>query len=224
MSSLRRAALLAPAMVLLAGLVGCGQEAPEPRAAPTPDRAAVECRAEWRELGEELAGSDGETLPSALAPRWTNLLATVDYYTATAEKEDCESTLTEQRSAVTALRAFSVSLQRWDAEYQLERVEGPALTYSSGPRPPAPTGKGRDQARAPKPAEVARALTLLRTQAPLATQEQGPAWQQARVTDLEDPKAVAKARKDLAFLSEESAAYRKARTALTLIQRALDAS
>ena len=61
-------------------------------------------------------------------------------------------------------------------------------------------------------------------QAPLATDQQAPAWQQARAVDLEDAAAVKKAVKDLAFISSESKAYRSATAALAEIRPALAAN
>ena len=120
-------------------------------------------------------------------------------------------------------------------ELQLEQVRDQAEAYAAGPRPPRPTpspapkGKKKQNKKPkqlplpPKPSSIADAVKKLVAQAPKATEQQGPGWQQARVVELSDKKAVAKTVKDLAFLSSESAAYRACRTALAEIRVALAA-
>ena len=65
------------------------------------------------------------------------------------------------------------------------------------------------------------ALATLEKQAAKATSAQRPAWQQAVATDPGNSKAVAKAVKDLRFLSGESAAYRAGSAAADQVQRAV---
>jgi hypothetical protein len=220
---------LAAALVL--ALSGCGSD--EPDTADEPSRAAQECREEWKDVRGEIAGREERTNPSALAPRWSSISAAVDHYVAAAESSDCGKTLDAEKKAVAALTAFSARLARFDMELRLTQVREEARRYARGPRPPAPRAtpskgkKGQQQEgppRPPKPAEVAAALKSLTRQAPLATAQQGPGWQQARAIDLSDAKAVRKAVKDLAFLSEESKAYRAASEALATIRRALAAT
>ena len=71
---------------------------------------------------------------------------------------------------------------------------------------------------------VLTAVRMLARQAPRASEQQRPGWQQAAATDLTDRAAVAKARKDLAFLSGESPAWRQGAAALRVIRSALQAS
>ncbi len=57
----------------------------------------------------------------------------------------------------------------------------------------------------------------------MATQQQGPGWEQASVVDLSDTAATAKTVKDLGFLSTESSAWRACKVALATIAAALAA-
>ena len=58
----------------------------------------------------------------------------------------------------------------------------------------------------------------------MATEQQAPGWQQAHVVELSDSAAVAKAVKDLAFLSTESSGWRASMAALAQIKVALAAA
>ena len=125
---------------------------------------------------------------------------------------------------------MSPKLAPYDMELRLATVRDDAMAYAAAPRPPRPAPspgkKGRKvrQPLPPRPADVSAALTTLTQQAPLATQQQGPAWQQAHVVELSDSAAVLKTVKDLAFLSTESAAYRQCTKALATIRTALAAA
>ena len=83
---------------------------------------------------------------------------------------------------------------------------------------------GHGFGHAVRSAQVAAALKSCTTQAPLATQQQGPGWEQARVIELTDPAAVTKAVKDLAFLSTQSPAWHSCVASLALIKTALAAA
>ncbi len=219
----RPAVVACVAAVAALSLVGCGPSE-EPRAAePTPvSEDVAECREQWRDLGETVADrAEGDT-PSDLASRWTSLVATIDYYATSAKESDCDDRLVDQRKSITTLDAFSRSLRRWDLEHQLSVVESDARTYATSPRPKAPKRKNAE--RPPRPAAVLLALRTLARQAPRASEQQRPGWQQAAATDLSDRAAVAKARKDLAFLSEESPAWRQGAAALRVIRSALQSS
>jgi hypothetical protein len=219
----RPAVVACVAAVAALSLAGCGSAEEPPVAEPTPvAKDVAECREQWRDLGETVADRvEGES-PSALASRWTSLVATIDYYATSAKESDCDDRLAEQRTSITALESFAASLRRWDLEHQLAVVESDARTYATSPRPKAPKRKNAE--RPPRPAAVLTALRLLARQAPRASEQQRPGWQQAAATDLSDRAAVAKARKDLAFLSEESPAYRQGAAALRVIRSALQAS
>ncbi|MCW2846756.1 MAG: hypothetical protein JWR90_730 [Marmoricola sp.] len=220
--------LLALALVLS----GCGGSGGEKKA-DEPSKAAVACRGEWKKLEAEIDGRDSKTNPSALASRWNNITATVEYYARSASAKDCDATLAAQQKAMDSLAAFSTKVAPWDMEQRYDEVKTAAAAYAAAPRPtlPTPSTKAGKRAEkkppkpkpnpAPRPADIGTALKTLSEQAPVATQQQGPAWVQASVTELTDPAAVAKAVKDLAFLSTESAAYRTCAAALAQIKVAL---
>lgn len=222
-----RATVVVPLLGLTLGLTGCGSSDDE-NTADEPSRAAVACRAKWKDLGADVEGRDAQTNPSALPRRWNNIAASVDYYAASATSDDCGKRLDEQKASMDALASFTTKLAPYDMELKQEAVQADAQRYASGPQPtaprPSPGKSGKKQKQppaAPRPAEVGRALETLARQAPLATQQQGPGWQQASVADLGDTASVTKTVKDLAFLSGESAAYRACSAALRLVNRAL---
>jgi hypothetical protein len=211
------------------GLSGCGSS--EPTKSEKPSKATLDCRKEWNDLGGQIADKDERTNPSALAPRWGSISAAVEHYRAAAEESDCGKTLDSEKAAIAKLTSFSGKLARFDMELRLVQVRAEAARYAKGPRPPAPKAstekKGKKQKRAPrppKPTEVAAALKTLTRQAPVATEQQGPGWQQAQAIDLTDEKAVKKTVKDLDFLSDESKAFRASTGALATIRRALAAT
>ena len=215
---------------MLLVVAGCGSDESEEKA-DEPSKAALDCRDSWKDLEADVEGKDSMTNPSALAPRWNGIVATVDHYAAGATAEDCGKTIEDLQKNIVALTAFGAKLRPFDMEYRLEAVREDAAAYANGPRPPAPKsspakkGKKAKQApRPPKPADIKAALTTLTKQAPLATEQQTPAWQQARAGDLTDAAAVKKAVKDLAFISSESKAYRASSAALAEIRQALKAT
>jgi len=216
-------------LALLLAVSGCGSSG---SGSDKPSKAAVACRAKWKDLEPQVDGRDTKTNPSDLATRWNTIVATVEYHATSATGQDCRDTIEAQKKAMDDLTAFSAKLAPYDMELRLEQVKAAAEAYAAAPRPPAPkpspTKKGKKAKKskkpvpnpAPKPADVAAALKALTKQAPLATKQQDPAWQQARVAELSDAAAVAKSVKDLAFLSSESPAYTEARWALTTIKKA----
>ena len=218
-------------MVLLAG---CGSSDPEPKDTG-PNKATLACRDKWEDLSKQVRGNDEKTNPSALASRWNNVVATINYYASSAQESDCSGAIDRQKQAIAALTAFGRRLSPYDMELRLEEVRDRAMAYAEGPRPPRPTpspapkGKKKQAKKPkrlplpPKPSSIADAVKKLTAQAPKATEQQGPGWQQARVAELGDKEAVAKAVKDLRFLSAESPAYREARKALAEIRVALAA-
>ena len=223
---------LVPGLVLgvLLVVAGCGSSDSEKKT-EEPSKAALDCRESWKDLEAEVDGRDSRTNPSALAPRWNGIVATIDHYAAGATADDCEKTIEDQKKAMAALTAFGAKLQPFDMELRLKGVEEDAQAYADGPRPPAPEPspakkgkKAKKEPRPPKPADIKAALATLTKQAPLATEQQDPAWQQARAVDLDDAAAVKKAVKDLAFISKESKAYRAASAALAEIRPALKAT
>ena len=218
------------AIALLLVVAGCGSDDSEKKA-DEPSKAALDCRESWKDLEADVDGKDTPTYPSALAPRWNGIVATVDYYAAGATADDCGKTIEEQEKAIAALTAFGAKLRPFDMEYRLAAIKEDAEAYAAGPRPPAPKPspakkgkKPKKPPRPPKPADIKAALATLTKQAPLATKQQEPAWQQARAGDLNDTAVVKKALKDMAFLSKESKAYRAASAALAEIRPALKAT
>jgi hypothetical protein len=220
----------AAAFALALLLAACGSDE-EPEGQPS--QAAQECRDAWKELAAQIRGNDTRTNPSALAERWTSVAATVDYYATSATGKGCEEAIDRQEEAITALEEFGTKLAPYDMELRLEQVRDRAEAYAAGPTPspsPSPKGEKKKQKKAkqppapPSPPTISNAVKTLVAQAPAATEQQGPGWQQARVVELTDDAAVAKAVKDLAFLSTESPAYRACRAALAQINRALAAS
>lgn len=213
-------------VVLLLLPAGCGSD----HAAPDqPSKATRACRGEWKDLGTQVRGNDEKTNPSALAPRWTTVVATIDYYASSAKASGCQETIDRQKAAIAALTAFGGRLAPYDMELRLEQVRAAAEKYAAGPRPtptPAPRGgkKNAKKPMPPAPPTIAAAVKTLVAQAPKATEQQGPGWSQARVVELSDKAAVAKSLKDLAFLSSQSPAWRACRAALAQIQLALAAS
>jgi len=223
---------LVPGLVLGALLVtaGCGSDGGE-KEADEPSKAALDCRDEWKDLKSDVEGEESKTNPSALAPRWNSIGAAVEHYAASAKADDCGKTLDDEKKAMAALSAFVTKLKPYDMELRLETVKEDAEEYAAGPRPPAPKPspakkgkKAKKEPRPPKPADIKAALATLTKQAPLATDQQAPAWQQARAVDPADAAAVKKALKDLAFISKESKAYRSSTAALAEIRPALTAN
>ena len=213
-----------PLLGLLLVLAGCGSSSDDD-AISEPSKAATACREKWKDLAADVKDRDQATTPSTLPQRWTTVAATIDYYATSATKDDCGATLPSQEKAMAALTAFSTRVAPYDMQLRLEQVRSAAQTYATSTPAPAPKAKkGKKQPeQPPKPAAVKAALAALTKQAPVATQQQGPAWQQASVIELTDKAAVAKALKDLKFLSTESAGYRASMAALAQIRLALAA-
>lgn len=233
MSRLRRRALAGSVLVTLTlpFLAACGSD---DAATAKPSKAATECRTQWKKLGDDISAQTELTTPSALPQRWNTVAATIDYYSTSATGKSCGDQIDEQQKAITALKGWSAQLTGYDMEAQLALVKADATAYAAGPWPKAPkatpapgkkktTKKLPEPGRPPKPALVGTALTSLTSQAPIASQQQAPGWEQASVVDLGDTAALAKAKKDLAFLSTESSGWRASHAALVTIKAALAA-
>lgn len=217
-------------------VVGCGGN---DTTSDGPDKATAACRGQWKDLGKQVRGNDQKTNPSALAERWNTVVVTIDYYASSAKAAGCDEAITRQKAAISALTEYAAKVAPYDMELRLAEIRDRAEAYAAGPRPtptpsasPTPkTKKGEKNQKKPKappqppaPAAVAAAVKSMTTQAPLATEQQGPGWQQADVIELTDAAAVAKSVKDLAFLSTESPAWRSCAASLALIKRALAAT
>ncbi len=232
-----RGRLVAGVVVALALAAGaaCGGSAQDSHEQAAPSNAAKACRAQWAQLGHDIAPQAALTQPSALPERWNSVAATVDYYRTTASATDCKDRIDAQEKAIAELKAFSARLTGFDMQAQLALVQDAASTYAAGPWPPAPSPtatpgkktkhqkKQPKPQRPPRPALVAAALTSLKAQAPVATQQQDPAWVQASVVNLDDTAAVAKAIKDLQFLSTQSSGWVASQVDLATIRAALAA-
>lgn len=209
------------ALALLGGvLTGCGggedDGTAEPAAEKTDPRDTA-CREQWRELAGEVGDRSQDEHPSALAGRWTSVSATLDYYAASGSASDCATTLDAQRAQVTALEDLSAALRRYDVLYQHDRLAEDAAAYT-------PPKVRRGQPQPPSRRAVRTALETLEKRAPRAEKDQLAGWQQATAIDPTEKKSVRKAKKDLAFLSGESAAWRQARTAQRTVERGLRAA
>ena len=226
-----RAALGAVLALVVAGCGSGGTKDDEP------SKATVACRDQWKDLGKQVRGNDEKSNPSALAPRWNSVVATIEYYASSAKASGCDEAIDRQKEAISSLTEFGTKLAPYDMELRLEQVRDDAEDYAAAPRPPAttPSAAPKDKKKqkkqkkpkpiqAPAPSSISDAVKTLTSQAPVATTQQGPGWQQARVVELSDPAAVAKTVKDLAFLSTESAAWRACQAALAQIKVALAAA
>lgn len=234
----RRHRRLVPGLLLALSLAagGCGGSSDAGSAEKEPSKATTACRERWSDLADDVNGREKKTNPSALAQRWSSIAATISHYATAGTESDCDGTLTDVEQAMTDLTGFGGKLAAYDMELRLQQVKAGAEEYAASPRPdtPAPSAapktkgkkakKPRPAPLPPKPAAVAKALGTLTRQAPLATKQQEAGWQQARAVELSDAKAVAKAERDLEFLSTQSPAYRASTAALTRIRAALKAS
>ncbi len=204
---------------------GCGSGEPAASASRSPDQATSQCRAQWADLADRIEGNEKREEPSALGDRWNSVVATVDYYASSARSEDCGQRLDDQKKAIARLEAFGKSLRPWDMEYQLTAIQDRAEAYDPSSHAKKRHTKGKKKQKKarekPTPKAVQKALATLRKQAPRATEDQRPGWQQTHVVDLDNKSAVKKARKDLDFLSHQSKAWRECEDALHLIRKAL---
>lgn len=208
-------------LALAGGLSGCGgtDESPDAPAAASEkaDPEDTACRDKWRDLADEVGDKAEDEHPSALAGRWTSVAATIDYYAVSGSASDCTKTLGEQTEQLEAIDALSASLRRYDVAYQHDRLEDDAMGY-------APPKQRKGAAKAPSRRAVRGALATLEEKAARSAADQEAGWQQATAIDPTEAKARRKAQKDLAFLSEESKAWRQARTAQRTVERALRAA
>jgi hypothetical protein len=219
--------VLGVVVALLLG--GCGGLDAQGSLDMGPDRATATCRGHWMDLGALVRGHDEKSNPSALAQRWNTIVVTIDYYARSAKASGCDAAIADQKAAISRLTAFSTKLAHYDLELRLQQVRDAATSYAAGPAPSpssTPTDKKKTPGKKtgpkrPTPAQVGAALKSCTTQAPLATRQQGPGWEQAQVIELTDRAAITKAVKDLALLSSQSPAWRSCQTSLARIKSAL---
>lgn len=218
-----RAALSAALVaVLAASLVGCGEAQPS-AAAVKSDRALKECRAQWRDVGDSVLGMDQDTHPSALADRWTTVIATVDYYQATDTAKDCQARIEAQLKAVSALRQFSEKLRPYDMTYQLDQLRASIDLYLNDPLPSPVKDDSGAKVPPPSKAAVKDAMQALTDNAEQANTELEPGWAQTTSVDLTDVTALTKTMQDLDFLAQDSPHWRTCEEALQVLVAAVRA-
>lgn len=208
-------ATLALALALVAALTlgACGESAPAKKG-DSKASDITECREQWGDVAQTVLGMDQDETPSALASRWTSVIATVDYQTQAARAKDCHANIENQVKAISALRQFSDRLRFYDITYQRRRVEPAAEIYLNDP---LPTGPG---VKAPAKADVAAALEQLRAYGDAADADLAAGWGQIASVDLDDAAAVDAALKDLHQLAAESQSWRASYRALRVLKAA----
>lgn len=206
-------------LVLVAALAlgACGGSEPA-QDGDRPTSAAAQCREQWHDVAQTVLGMDQDNTPSALASRWTSVIATVDYYENAGPAKDCQATIETQEKAIGALRQFSDRLRRYDVGYQLRQVEPSIQVYLSDPLPAAVAG-----VQPPAKPQVAQALADLQANAAAANTDLEAGWGQAASVDLNDPAAVEAAEADLKQLALDSPAWMQSNRALRVLQAALRA-
>lgn len=208
------------AAVLAAGLTGCGHDA-KPDTSAKAERAVKACRAQWAEVGDTVLGLDQDPNPSALADRWTTVIASVDYYKHTDTAHDCQKLVESQLKAVSSLREFSAKLRPYDMTYQLEQVRAGVDLYLGDPLPDPVRGTDHKMVRPPTKAAVTQAMQTLTDNAQLANQELEPGWEQTKAVDLTDVAALTKTMQDLDFLAQDSPHWRQCEDALQVLVAAI---
>ncbi|MET3960487.1 hypothetical protein ABIE44_000421 [Marmoricola sp. OAE513] len=212
--------VLATTLVLGLGSAGCSEEK-KATAAKTPGLS--ECRKQWGDVADAIVGLDEDKHPSALASRWTSVVATVDYYENTDTATDCQQKIAAQLDAITALRQFSTRLQPYDMEFQADERAADVGRYLADPLPAPTKGKGGKKSRPPKKAAVAAALKTLEDNAAAANAELAPGWGQLASVELTDEAAVKAALQDLEFLAKDSPTWVRCNAALAVIEKAVRA-
>lgn len=205
-----------------AALVACGAS-PHSSASATATRRLEDCRAQWKDVGDSVLGMDQDTNPSALADRWTSVIATVAYYRSSAPAKDCQARIESQLKAVTALRQFSEQLRPYDMTYQLGQVQAAIDLYLHDPLPaPVRDDSGR-KVKPPIKAAVTAAMKTLTDNAAQANAELQPGWQETESVDLTDVAALTKTMQDLDFLAQDSPHWRACEQALQVLVAAIRA-
>jgi hypothetical protein len=212
-------AALATAVILGLAATACGAEK---TAASTASKALTQCRSQWRDVAKSVAGLDQDADPSALASRWTSVLATVEYYENTTTAKGCQQNIETQVEAITALRDFSTRLRPYDMEFQAAFVTDDVDRYLLDPLPAPTTGKA-GKVVPPSKAAVTAAQNALTGNASAANLELEPGWGQLASVELSDASAVDAAVQDLTFLAKDSATWATCAAALKVISTALDA-
>lgn len=210
------AALVGCVLAAMFGMAGCGGTTTRKVAddKPSVDQAALDCRAQWRTLGDRLAGRDQRPFPSDLAARWTSVLAGIDYHATSASAEDCDQPLSDQRAEVTRVVDFTKSLRVYDVRYRLSVLRRTASAYLTAPKLPARIGKS-----VPSKKAVRRALATATKTAPAAVADMRDGWTGAETADLTDDTARTRALADLKFLAGDSMPFQQCVAALRVLRK-----
>jgi hypothetical protein len=208
------------ALALGFGTVGCGAEKKDAQATPT---SLQDCRDQWHDVAESIVGLDEDNDPSALASRWTSVLATVDYYENTDTAKGCQENVEAQVKAITLLRQFSDKLRAYDMAYQVARAAASIDLYLHDPLPAPARNENGKLIQPPTQAAVTAAFQTLTEQAPSANTELQPGWAQLASVELTDAEAVTAALKDLDFLAQDSPSWRQCEQALQIVTAAISA-
>ncbi|HET6152274.1 MAG TPA: hypothetical protein VFE15_04915 [Marmoricola sp.] len=219
MRRLAPAALLGAVLVLSVVTAGCGAQ---PKAAPTPTGQTLkQCHDQWRDVAQDVAGLDQDTDPSALATRWTSVIATIAYYRASTSAQGCPDDIATEVAAISALRQFSARLRPYDMAYQLTTITPSVDLYLQQPLP-APTREPKGKKVAPPTkAAVTAALATLTSKAAPANADLQPGWEQMASVELTDATAVDSAIQDLQFLAQDSPSWLACATALKTLALAV---
>lgn len=218
-----RASFAAAVTMALVAAVGVGACGADKAPAKTSSSALKECQDQWGEVAESVVGLDEDPNPSALATRWTSVVATVDYYRNTKTAKDCQAQVESQVKAITLLRQFSERLRPYDMAYQLARVNASVDLYLHEPLPAPARNENGKLVKPPSKASVTAAIGTLTAQASQANTELQPGWGQLASVELTDPAAVKAAIDDLDFLAQDSPGWRQCQAALQVVVAAVQA-
>jgi len=203
------------ALSALLALAGCGGEQ-TPKAKPVP-QTVKQCQAQWHDVAESVVGLDEDTDPSALASRWTTVIATIDYYENSTAAASCQANVEAQVQAITALRQFSEKLRPYDMTYQLSRVSAAVDLYLHDPVPAPSKNAAGKPVKAPTHHQVSEAIAVLTAEAADANAELQPGWAQLASVSLDDEQATEAAIADLDSLAQAGAHWSRCQQALQVI-------
>ena len=131
--------------VLLA-TAGCGSDDSE-KEADEPSKADLGLPGRVEGPEADVDGEESKTNPSALAPRWNSIGATVEHYATSAKAADCGKTIDDAEEGDGRADRLRTRLKPYDMELRLELVKEDAEEYAAGPRPPAPKPSPARRAR-----------------------------------------------------------------------------
>lgn len=215
---------MALAVVLAVTTAGCGGgTSSHDAAAHRTEQAVKDCRAQWSEVGDTVLGMDQDTNPSALADRWTSVIATVEYYKTADSAKDCQDRVETQVKAIAALRQFSDRLHPYDMTYQLGQVQAAIDLYLHEPLPAPVRDADKKLEKPPSKAAVSAAMQTLTANAAQANAELSPGWAQTSAVDLTDVAALTKTMHDLDFLAQDSPHWVRCENALQVLVAAIRA-